>query len=62
MNEEIVCIEKLQCLEKKSNNVATVKLLLQSNRRTAFEGLILCLKSLINLTYDLINGGYLKFI
>lgn len=62
MNEGIVYIEKLQCLDNKSNNVVTVKLLLQSNRRTGFEGLILCLKSLINLTYDLINGGYLKFI
>jgi len=34
MNEAIVYIEKLQCIEQKSNNVVTIKLLLQSNRRT----------------------------
>lgn len=62
VNEGIMYIEKLQCFEQKTNNVVTVKLLLQSNRRTGFQGLILCLKSLINLTYELINGCYLKFI
>lgn len=38
-------------IELKANNLTTTKLLLQSNKRTEFEEIRLCLTPLINLTY-----------
>jgi hypothetical protein len=61
IKEGIEYIEKLNYYKKNSYIIKT-KLFLQSNRRTGFEGFIVNLKILINLTYELITNNYLKYI